>query len=141
LTELVSAMTLLETTLTVAIVSVTVLVAIPPLVRARESYELNATAWQVAGNLQSARMKAISRNRDYRVRITSSVTYAIEREDTTWKLDEALIIPRGFHIAANASPEFHRRGNASPTATITVWSASGRSKKVIVNITGRVRIE
>ena len=134
-------MTLLESSVTIAIVSVTALVAIPPLVRARESYELDATVRQVAGNLQSARVKAVSRNRDYRVRVTSSVTYAIEREDPIWKLDEALIIPRGFRITANASPQFHRRGNASPAGTITVSSPSGRSKKVIVNITGRIRIE
>src|SRR4051812_47611089 len=134
-------MTLLESCITIAILSVTATVAVPPLIRARESYELDSTARQVAGNLQSARVKALSRNRDYRVRVTSAVTYAIEREDPPWKIDEALIVPRGFRIAANASPQFHRRGNASPTATITVWSSSGRSKKIIVNITGRIRIE
>jgi type II secretory pathway pseudopilin PulG len=134
-------MTLLESSIAVAIVSVTTIVAIPSLVRARESYELDSTARQVAGNLQSARVKAATRNRDYRVRVTSPATYTIECEDPTWKLDEALTIPRGFRITANASPQFHRRGNASPTGTITVWSVSGRSKKVIVNITGRIRIE
>ena len=134
-------MTLLESSVAVAILSVTAIVAVPPLIRARESYELDSTARQVAGNLQSARVKALSRNRDYRVRVTSPVTYAIEREDPTWKLDEALLVPRGFRITANASPQFHRRGNTSPTGTITVWSPSGRSKKIIVNITGRIRIE
>jgi len=134
-------MTLLESSVAVAILSVTAIVAVPPLIRARESYELDSTARQVAGNLQSARVKALSRNRDYRVRVTSPVTYAIEREDPTWKLDEALRVPRGFRITANASPQFHRRGNASPTGTITVSSPSGRSKKIIVNITGRIRIE
>ena len=134
-------MTLLESLVTVAILSITTLVAVPSLIRARESYELDSTARQVAGNLQSARVKAVSRNRDYRVRVTSPATYAIEREDPTWKLDEALLIPRGFRITANASPQFHRRGNASPAATIIVTSPSGRSKKVIVNITGRIRIE
>ena len=134
-------MTLLESSVAVAILSVTAIVAVPPLIRARESYELDSTARQVAGNLQSARVKALSRNRDYRVRVTSPVTYAIEREDPTWKLDEALLVPRGFRITANASPQFHRRGNTSPTGTITVWSPSGRSKKIIVNITCRIRIE
>jgi Tfp pilus assembly protein FimT len=134
-------MTLLESLITVAIISITTVVAVPSLIRARESYELDSAARQVAGNLQSARVKAISRNRDYRVRVISSVTYAIEREDPTWKLDETLLLPRAFRITANAVPQFHRRGNASPTATIIVWSPSGRSKKIIVNITGRIRIE
>jgi len=134
-------MTLLESSIGIAIVSITTIVAVPSLIRARESYELDSTARQVVGNLQSARVKAISRNRDYRVRVTSTTTYAIEREDPTWKPDELLLIPRGFRITANASPQFHRRGNASPAATIIVWSPSGRSKKVIVNITGRIRVE
>jgi type II secretory pathway pseudopilin PulG len=134
-------MTLLESSVTIAVISITVVVAVPSLIRARESYELESAARQVAGNLQSARVKAVSRNRDYRVRVTSQVTYAIEREDPTWKNDEALLVPRGFHITANASPQFHRRGNASPAATFIVWSPSGRSKMIVVNITGRIRIQ
>ena len=134
-------MTLLESCIAVTIVSVTALVALPSLVRARESYELDSTARQVAGNMQSARIKAITRNRDCRVRVTSAATYAIECEDPSWKPDTTVVLPRGFRITANASPEFHRRGNASPTGTITVWSNSGRTKRVIVNITGRIRVE
>ena len=134
-------MTLLESCVTVAIISVTALVAVPSLDRARENYELDATARQVAGNLQSARIKALSRNRDCRVRVTSVVSYVIECEDPSWKPDETVVLPRGFRIAANASPQFHRRGNASPSATITVSSSQGRSKRVIVNITGRIRME
>jgi type II secretory pathway pseudopilin PulG len=134
-------MTLLESCITVTIVSVTAAVAVPSLVRARENYELESTARQVAGNLQSARIKAITRNRDCRLRATSNATYVIECEDPSWKTDETVVVPRGFKITANASPQFHRRGNASPTGTITVWSDSGRSKRVIVNITGRIRVE
>jgi Tfp pilus assembly protein FimT len=134
-------MTLLESCIAVVIISVTTVVAIPSLLRARESYELESIARQVAGNLQSARVKALSRNRDYRVRVTSQATYAIEREDPPWKIDEALLVSSGFHVTANASPQFHRRGNVSPAATFIVWSPSGRSKQIIVNITGRIRIQ
>jgi type II secretory pathway pseudopilin PulG len=134
-------MTLLESCITVVLVSVTAVVALPSLVRARENYELDSTARQVAGNLQSARIKALTRNRDCRVRVTSAATYVIECEDPSWKPDEFVVVPRGFRITANASPQFHRRGNASPAGTITVWNKSGRSKRVIVNITGRIRIE
>jgi Tfp pilus assembly protein FimT len=134
-------MTLLESCVTVTIISVTAMVAVPSLVRARENYELDATARQVAGNMQSARIKALSRNRDCRLRVTSSVSYVIECEDPTWKADENIVLSKGFRISANASPQFHRRGNASPTATITVFNSQGRSRRVIVNITGRVRVE
>lgn len=134
-------MTLLESCVTITIISVTAIVAVPSLVRARENYQLDATARQVAGNMQSARIKALNRNRDCRVRVTASVSYVIECEDPFWKTEENVVLPRGFRISANASPQFHRRGNASPTATITVFNSQGRSRRVIVNITGRIRVE
>ena len=134
-------MTLLESCVTVTIISITAVVAVPSLVRARENYQLDAAARQVAGNMQWARIKAVSRNRDCRLRVTSPVTYAIECEAPFWKPDENIVLPRGFRITANAAPQFHRRGNVSPTATITVFNSQGRSRRVIVNITGRVRVE
>ncbi len=134
-------MTLLESCVTVTIISVTAIVAIPSLVRARENYQLDAAARQVAGSMQSARIQALSRNRDCRLRVTSTVTYVIECEDPFWKPAESLVLPRGFRLTANASPQFHRRGNVSPTATITVYNSQGRWRRVIVNITGRIRVE
>ena len=49
--------------------------------------------------------------------------------------------PKGFRIAANASPQFHKRGNASPAGTITISDSHLKSRRVIVNITGRVRVD
>ncbi|HYR86549.1 MAG TPA: hypothetical protein VE422_20850 [Terriglobia bacterium] len=134
-------MTLLESCVAVAIVSIAAMAAVPSLIRAREIYELDATARQVAGKMQSTRILAVSRNRDCRVRVTSEVSFLIECEDSSWRTEESVVLPRGFRITANASPRFHRRGNASPTATISLWDSRSRSKRVIVNITGRVRVE
>jgi type II secretory pathway pseudopilin PulG len=134
-------MTLLESLITVAVISVTAVVAVPSLLRARESYALDAAARQVAGHLQSARIKAISRNRDCRLRVTSPASYAVECEDPVWRTDESVVLRAGFRITANATPQFHRRGNASPSATIAVSNALGRTKRIIVNITGRIRLE
>jgi hypothetical protein len=134
-------MSLLESCLTVALISTATMIAVPSLIRARESYELEATARQVAGKMQLTRIKAVSRNRDCRIRVNSEVSYIIECEDPLWRPDETVILPRGFRITANASPQFHRRGNASPAATISVWDSRGRSKRVIVNITGRIRVD
>ena len=117
------------------------MIAVPPLVRARENYHLDATARQIAGNMQSARIKAVTRNRDCRLRVTSAVTYVIECQNPSWKVDETVLLPRGFHMTATATPAFHHRGNVSPAATVTVWNSSGKSKRVIVNITGRIRLD
>lgn len=134
-------MSLIELCVTVAIVSTIAVIATPSLKRSREIYELDATARQVASRMQLARIKAISRNLDCRIRVTSEVTYAVECEDPAWLIEESAVLPRGFRITANAAPQFHERGNVSPAGTLTIWDSRLRSKRVIVNITGRVRVE
>jgi hypothetical protein len=134
-------MSFIESCVTITIISCAVVVAVPSLVQTREIYQLDAAARHVAGRLQSARIKAISRNVDCRLRATSEVTYVVECADPMWLIDESVLLPAGFRITANAAPRFHHHGNASPTATVTVWDSRLRSRRVIVNITGRVRVE
>jgi Tfp pilus assembly protein FimT len=134
-------MTLLESCASIAIVSIAVVFAAPSLIRARESYHLNSVARQVAGKMQWTRLKAISRNRDCRMIVNSQNSYLVECQYSTWRRDEIVTLPRGIRIAANASPEFHERGNVSPTATFTISDSRGHSRRVVVNITGRVRVD
>ena len=134
-------MTLLETCASTFVISAVVVFAAPSLIKARENYQLDATARQVAGKMQWTRIKAISRNRDCRIRVDSQTSYVIECEDPFWRRDEVVALPTGFRITATASPEFHARGNVAPTATLVVWDRNSRTKRVIVNITGRVRVE
>ena len=134
-------MSLLESCVGVAIASAVVVFAAPSLIRARENYHLDLVTRQVAGKMQWTRIKAISRNRDCRIRVNSETSYLIECEDPSWRTDETVPLPRGFRIAANASPQFHKRGNASPSGTFTITDSRSKSKRVIVNITGRVRVE
>ena len=134
-------MSLLETCATIAIVSTVVIFAAPSLIKARENYQLESVARQVAGKMQWTRIKAISRNRDCRIRVNSQTSYVIECQDPDWRADENIQLSRGFRITATASPEFHVRGNVAPTATLTVWDSHSKTRRVIVNITGRVRVE
>src|SRR6185295_15674332 len=106
-------MTLLESCASVALISTTVIFAAPSLIKARENYQLNAVARQVATKMQWTRIKAISRYRDCRMRVTTPITYTIECQDSTWRTDEIVTLPRGFRITATATPEFHMRGNVA----------------------------
>ena len=133
-------MSLLESCASVAIISTFAVFAAPSLIRARDNYQLDAVTRQVAGNMQWTRIKAISRSRDCRVRVNSETSYVIECQDPNWSTDEIVVLPRSFRITANASPQFHKRGNASPSGTLTIWDSHSKSKQVIVNITGRVRV-
>src|SRR5262245_48727946 len=134
-------MTLLESCTSVAIVSTMVLFAGPPLMRARENHQLDTVARQVAGKMQWARIKAISRNHDCRIRVNTARTYLIECQQQDWRTDEIVTLPQGFRLTATASPEFHSRGNVAPTATLTVWNVRSKTRRIVVNITGRVRVE
>ena len=79
----------------------------------------------VESRMQSARIHAVTRNRDCRINVTSSSTYAVECQGSTWETIETVSLPRGMTVSASARPEFHERGNVAPTATITVWNSQG----------------
>jgi hypothetical protein len=134
-------MSLLEICLGLAIASLVLFFAAPSLVRARDNYQLDQTTRQVAGQMEWTRLRAITRDQDCRFRLTSTTSYVIECKVFTWLADEKITLPRGFQITATATPQFHKRGNAAPAATITVWDAKFNSKNVVVNITGRVRVD
>lgn len=133
-------MSLLESCLAVGIISAVTMAAVPSLMRTRETYELDAASRQVASRMQSARIKAVSGNRDCRLRVATQVSYMVECKDTSWQIEDTIVLPRGLTISANATPQFHRLGSVSPAATITVRDSHGHSRQVVVNITGRVRV-
>src|SRR5262245_17927983 len=134
-------MSLLESCASIALVSIVVVFAAPSLIRAREQYQLNSVARQVAGKMQRTRLKSISRDRDCRMRVIAADAYVVECQYAAWQGEETLVLPRGFRLTASASPGFHVRGNVAPTATFTVWDARSNTRRVVVNITGRVRVD
>jgi Tfp pilus assembly protein FimT len=134
-------MSLAETCVSAVIISVAVMIALPSLVQTRDDYVVKSAARDVASKLHAARIRAISRNINCRLQVTSSVIYAVECQDPVWLVTETVTLPRGMTIVQNAPPEFHRLDNVVPTTTITMSNAKGRQKKVIVNNGGRIRIE
>ena len=134
-------MSLLETCAGIAIVSGIIFFTAPSLIRARDNYQLDQTTRQVAGQVQWTRIKAITRDQDCRLRLLTTASYTIECQGSAWLADETIALPSGFQMTASATPVFHRRGNAAPAATITIWDKHFNSKSVVVNITGRVRVQ
>src|SRR5689334_3552652 len=103
-------MSLIETCASLAILSTLVFFAAPSLIRARDSYQLDQTTRQVAGQMEWTRIKAISRDQDCRLRIISSSSYVVECKGAVWSADETVALPAGFQISATATPMFHKRG-------------------------------
>jgi len=134
-------MSLTESCIAAMVAATSLAVALPALTRTMDIYKLQAAASSVAATLHSARITAINRNRDCRVTVTSATTYGIECDEGSWQRVQTVNMPGRITIEANARPEFHRRGNVSPTATLTVRNPSGSLRRVIVNVNGRVRIQ
>ena len=135
-------MTLIESCIAAAVVSTLMAIATPSLVRARETYTLASAARDVASKLHATRITAIVRNQDCRLTVTSAASYVMEcQEVTSWQVMERMTLSNDVSLTANARPEFHRRGNVSPTATFTLSNPSGRKVHVVVNVNGRVRIQ
>src|SRR5207247_10160738 len=113
-------MSLLETCASVAIMSAVVFFAAPSLIRARENYQLDLTARQVAGKMAWTRIKAISRSRNCRLRLISNVSYVIECGNSAWQTHETVTLQRGFQLTATAPPQFQKHSNAKHPVTITI---------------------
>ena len=134
-------MSFIESCLSLVVVSTVAVIAVPQLLKTTEDYTLKSAARDVATRMHTARIRAITRNTDCRLRVTSARNYLIECETPNWSIEESAAVPRGISLSANARPEFHRYGNVAPTATIILRNAAGRQRKVIVNNGGRIRIE
>src|SRR5215469_4415446 len=103
-------MSLLESCISVAIIVAIGFFAAPSIMKARDNYQLD----------QVTRVRAISRGRDCRIRVISNTSYAMECLDPVWVADQTVALPQGFQISANATPQFHKRGNVAPAATLTI---------------------
>jgi Tfp pilus assembly protein FimT len=134
-------MSLTESCIAAMVAATSLAVTLPALNRTMDIYKLQSAAHSVATAMQSARIAAINRSRDCRVSVTSATTYGIECDEGSWRRIQEFTMPRRITIEANARPEFHRRGNVSPTATLTLRNPSGAVRRVIVNVNGRVRIQ
>jgi type II secretory pathway pseudopilin PulG len=134
-------MSLTELCVAVAIMLTAAAISTPSLLRAREVYVLQSTARMVESRMQSARIQAVTRNRDCRLNVTSSTTYVVECQGSAWETIESITMPRAITIMGSARPEFHPHGNVAPTATLTLWDSMSHSVRVIVNVNGRVRIQ
>jgi hypothetical protein len=134
-------MSLSESCVALAIMAATMAVSVPSLIRTREVFELHSAARMVESRMQSAKIRAVTRNQDCRINVTSAMSYVVECQGAAWTAIESVSLPAGITVTASARPEFHARGNVAPTGTITVWDKAGRNIRVIVNVNGRVRIQ
>jgi type IV fimbrial biogenesis protein FimT len=114
---------------------------------------------QMVANLQYVRMKAVSQNRRLRVTFRpANHDYVVDKDENgTWQRqllhshtdaevpDATITLPRDVRIAAvnsGADVIFLPRGAVDGGISITLGTVSGSdTKRVVVNLAGRVRVE
>ena len=131
--------TLFEVLIAFGVSAAIAIVALPSLSRSQEVYRLAAASKQVQAQLHSARIQAINRNLDHRLRVVSSTGYVIERRvGLSWVVAESFQMANGLTISAGGTAEFHSRGNASPITTYTITNPRSETRQVAVEASGYI---
>lgn len=140
---------LIEMIVVAAIIAISTGVAIPVYIGMKPSIRLNGATRQIMGDLMWARMQAISQNNEFKVFFIDSYKYEIlddNNDNGNFDDGESKITRNiqdkyeGITLSSNNNLIFHPRGNAAPTATVTIANSSG-TKSVSIALTGRVRKE
>ena len=135
--------TLFEMMISLAIMSIMGMIAIPQLIEATKEYRLTAIAREVSGNISNTRILAITQNTDYRVLVSGSDTYIVQEDVAgTWTDRTTFTMPDGFTIGADGSVvEFHRWGNAAPVATFSITNENSTVAQVVTATSGRSHVQ
>lgn len=129
--------TVLECMVIIGILSILIAMAIPGFISLLPGFRLGQAARQIATDLQSARMRAISQNASNTITFNSSTgTYVASLGGETRDIQN--LYP-GITLTASASPAFSARGTATTPATVTLSNGTA-TKLVEVTPVGRVRI-
>lgn len=141
---------LIEIIVAIAIIATLTGIAIPVYIGMKPSIQLSGATRQIMGDLMWARMQAISQNNEFKIFfLADNHRYTILDDDNNdGNIDGSdLTVTKDIHdeycdvtFSSTNGPIFYPRGNASPTAIVTLTNSIG-TKTVTVAMTGRVKIE
>jgi Tfp pilus assembly protein FimT len=142
--------TLIELVVVMAIVAIMGVCLAPAIGEWLDNFRIRQAARDIASNLQFAKMRAISRRLEYRVNFdVANNQYRLWVNDGGWVPDPegvVLCTPRGVDITSAgfsggvSRAEFNPDGTAS-NGTITIDNQQGKTYKVVVYRTGRIKIQ
>lgn len=144
-----AAFTLLELLIALALAGVLIGIAVPALNRPRETWRLQAAARQVVMDLKLARARAIASGTSQRLRFAvPGAAYQHERQRAPGAYaasGPATALPDGVTVAdctaAGDAVSFRPRGHAASFGTITLRNRYDETRRVVVDIAGRLRVQ
>lgn len=125
-----------------AVASTMILSALPNTFELLHRYRLWVAAYELANEMQKARMMAVAGN--------TSIRVLCDREAGSYQLAEGKGAPVAaehylptsvrFENLPRGAIRFHPRGTAAPAGSIALVGVAGRAQ-VIVGVAGRIRME
>ena len=143
-----SGFTMVEIIIVVAVLSVITAIAGFGYLTLRPSLQLSGAARKVAGDLMSARMKAVTQNNEFKVFFLNDREYRIlDDNDNDGVADGTELAETkdiqddypGVVVASTSDPIFSSKGTVDSVSTVTLSNPSG-TKSVAIAITGRIKI-
>jgi len=135
---------LLEILLVVGVVGVLTAITVPMIAGAMDRYEVTSASQQVASTIRTARLQAVARNRNTRVRFDfpAAGQYQTEVQDPGWTpLGAVQLLPPDVSFGAAATVQFGPNGRlVGAAAAITLTNGNAGSDRTI-NVTASGRIE
>jgi type IV fimbrial biogenesis protein FimT len=134
--------TLIELLIGIAIIAVLASISVPNFRPLMTKYRLDGAARQLMGDLMTARMRAVSQNRNVEIFFSNNHQYKICNDaicDGNAQLKDIQTNYSDVTLASNNNPIFSPKGTATNLPTITLTNSSG-SKTISIAITGRVKI-
>jgi prepilin-type N-terminal cleavage/methylation domain-containing protein len=141
--------TLIELAVVMAIVAIMGLFLAPAIGEWLDNFRIRQAGRDIVSHLQLAKISAISRSLEYRVRFDlANDEYLVERNDGVWQQEGSVFrVPKGVDIASATgslgSPpkvKFNPNGTCS-SGHIRIDNEQGKQYKIVVHFTGRIRIE
>ena len=141
--------TLIELAVVMAIVAIMGLFLAPAIGEWLDNFRIRQAGRDIVSHLQLAKIRAISRSLEYRVRFDlANDEYLVERNDGVWQQEGSVFyVPKGVNIASATGSlgnppkvKFNPNGTCS-SGHIRIENEQGKQYKVVVHFTGRIRIE
>jgi prepilin-type N-terminal cleavage/methylation domain-containing protein len=130
---------LIELLLVVAVLAMAAAFSLPALRGTMSAYRLRASADTIAGELEAARIMAISRGAAYQVKFTSRTVYVSDPQDPSTPPRVPKTLEDGVSVSAGPTITFKARGTCS-SGLIQIQNSDSNVASINLDGTGKITV-